>query len=442
MRFSRRSTALGATVAAIGLLPVAIAITADATTTELLSRGRPAVASAVLSAAFSPDKAVDDSGRTRWAAAGPGTQWLRLDLGGVELIDRVRIVWAAAYPATYRVQVSTDGASWDDLHSTRTGNGGTDDLTRLAGVGRYVRVLATQPGAGTGYSLWELQIYGTRRPTAPPADAASGPSGTGPSGTGPSGIGPTGTGPTGTGPSGAAATDPTGAAGLADPTRKDLAMQVVASAEHSSLRWKDRYGAIEDLGDGLGYTGGIIGFRSGTSDMLAVVAEYVRRKPDNVLREYLTALREVNGSDSHQGLGEGFTEAWRAAAEDPEFQQVQRDERDRIYFDPAVEQAKADGLRALGQFIYYDAAVVHGANGMRNIRAAALRVTPSPAQGGDELTYLDAYLDARVARLRAESASADTSRVDTAQREFLRAANLDLDMPLTWRVGGAAYRVG
>lgn len=31
-----------------------------------------------------------------------------------------------------------------------------------------------------------------------------------------------------------------------------------------------------------------------------------------------------------------------------------------MYFDPAVNQAKSDGLGALGQFIYYDAIVMHG----------------------------------------------------------------------------------
>jgi chitosanase len=113
-----------------------------------------------------------------------------------------------------------------------------------------------------------------------------------------------------------------------------------------------------------------------------------------------------------------------------------------LYFDPAVALARADGLRGLGQFVYYDAAVVHGRNGMGRIRVAALAVAPSPAQGGDEVAYLDAYLDARVAEMRRERADSDTSRVDTAQRAFLRAGNLDLNTPLTWRVDGNEFRVG
>ena len=47
-------------------------------------------------------------------------------------------------------------------------------------------------------------------------------------------------------------------------------------------------------------------------------------------------------------------------------------ERDRVYFRPAVKLAKADGLRALGQFAYYDAAVVHGFEGMRGVRVVEM----------------------------------------------------------------------
>ena len=231
-------------------------------------------------------------------------------------------------------------------------------------------------------------------------------------------------------------------AGLGDRVQKDLAMRLVASAELSTLDWSGQYDHIEDSGDGRGYTGGIVGFRSGTSDLLAVVAEYTRRKPANVLAPYLPALREVSGSASVDGLTSGFTDAWRAAAADPDFQQVQRDERDRLFFDPAVARAKADGLRALGQFVYFDAAVMHGRNGMGRIRAAALSVAPAPAQGGDEVAYLDAYLDARAVEMRRERADADTSRVDTAQRAFLRAGNLDLTTPLAWQVHGDGFRAG
>ncbi|WP_311132019.1 chitosanase [Nonomuraea gerenzanensis] len=232
---------------------------------------------------------------------------------------------------------------------------------------------------------------------------------------------------------------------LAEPHKKDIAMRLVSSAENSSLDWKAQYGYIEDIEDERGYTAGIIGFCSGTGDMLELVELYTKRRPGNVLARYLPALREVNGTDSHEGLGARFVKDWKTAAKDPAFQRAQNDERDRVYFKPAVRQAEKDGLRALGQFAYYDAIVMHGPGNGRlsfgGIRKSALAKARPPARGGDEVAYLNAFLDARKAAMKAEEAHEDTSRVDTMQRVFLRDRNLDLRPPLTWKVYGDKYTI-
>ncbi len=229
---------------------------------------------------------------------------------------------------------------------------------------------------------------------------------------------------------------------LDDPAKKDVAMQLVSAAENSSLDWRAQFPYIEDIGDGRGYTAGIIGFCSGTGDMLELVEAYTAARPGNVLAPYLPALRRVDGTDSHAGLDPTFTRDWRTAAADPAFRAAQESERDRLYFDPSVRDAKADGVRALGQFAYYDAAVMHGYSGMRSIRDAAMRVAKPPAQGGSEVVWLDAFLDARVVEMKKEAAHSDTSRVDTAQRVFLRAGNLELTTPLVFAVYGDTFRIG
>ncbi|WP_281177320.1 chitosanase [Luteipulveratus mongoliensis] len=233
--------------------------------------------------------------------------------------------------------------------------------------------------------------------------------------------------------------------GLDDPVKKDIAMQLVSSAENSSLDWKAQYGYIEDIGDGRGYTAGIIGFCSGTGDMLDLVELYTQRDPDNVLAKYLPALRNVDGSDSHEGLDPGFQDDWRQAAQDPAFQQAQNDERDRVYFNPAVSRGKSDGLGTLGQFIYYDAIVMHGdgddATSFSAIRDRARANAKTPAEGGGETAYLNAFLDARVWAMKQEEAHGDTSRVDTEQRVFLNNGNLNLDPPLDWKVYGDSYHI-
>jgi chitosanase len=233
------------------------------------------------------------------------------------------------------------------------------------------------------------------------------------------------------------------AVGLDSPAEKEIAMELVSSAENSTLDWKAQYRYIEDIKDGRGYTAGIIGFCSGTGDMLVMVQAYTKTEPANPLAAFLPALRRVDGTASHDGLGQPFVAAWRAAAKDPAFQRAQDDERDQTYFDPAVAAAKQDGLGTLGQFVYYDAMVMHGPGddpaSFGGIRAAAHVKARPPSQGGDQVRYLNAFLDVRVKAMKLEEAHSDTSRVDDAQRVFLRAGNLNLTPPLRWKVYGDPY---
>jgi chitosanase len=227
--------------------------------------------------------------------------------------------------------------------------------------------------------------------------------------------------------------------------KKEIAMKLVSSAENSSLDWKAQYKYIEDIGDGRGYTAGIIGFCSGTGDMLELVEAYTNSVPGNPLAKYLPALRKVNGTDSHTGLGSAFESAWKQAAATTEFQAAQNNERDRVYFNPAVSQGKTDGLSNLGQFAYYDAIVMHGPgtdhSSFGGIRSAAIKKAKPPAQGGDEATYLKAFFAARKVVMNEEEAHSDTSRIDTEQVTFLNAGNFDLHTPLKWKVYGDSYTI-
>ncbi|MFE6332592.1 chitosanase [Streptomyces sp. NPDC057798] len=233
--------------------------------------------------------------------------------------------------------------------------------------------------------------------------------------------------------------------GLAAPAKKELALQITATAEFSSLNWRLGYGSVEDNGDGCGYTAGIIGFCTGTHDLLALVERYTEKHPDNGLARYLPALRAVDGTDSHEGLDPGFPAAWKAESKKPAFRTAQDKERDRVYFNPAVRLAKLDGLGTLGQFVYYDAMVLHGPdpspNGFYGLRERALREAKLPSKGGSEKAYLDIFLDIRKQAMQRKKSTADTSRIDTAQREWLDNGNMELRTPLAWRLYGDRYQV-
>ncbi|WP_406099972.1 chitosanase [Streptomyces sp. NBC_01013] len=233
--------------------------------------------------------------------------------------------------------------------------------------------------------------------------------------------------------------------GLEDPKMREVAWKLLASAEGSTLDWRSQYGTIEDTGDGTGYNAGIIGFCSGTHDMLAFVESFTADHPDSPLAPFVPALRKVDGSASHEGLDPGFTAAWKKSAEDPDFRAAQDLVRLEQYFEPAVHLAKLDGLGALGQYMYFDAMVLQGpgseADSFYGIRKAAVAEADTVAEGGDESVYLDAFLDAARAVMKSKRNQQDTSRLDTAQRVFLEDGNLALELPLTWTMYGETFTV-
>lgn len=219
---------------------------------------------------------------------------------------------------------------------------------------------------------------------------------------------------------------------------------LVSSAENASTNYRHQYGYIQDIGDGRGYTAGIIGFTTGTGDLLAVVQRYTQRVPKNKLAAYIPALKRVNGTASHRGLGPKFVTAWRRAAKDKRFIQAQDAILNRQYLRPVLAAAKRDNLGPLGQYIYYDAIVVHGpgsdATSFGGIRRIAQRHAKTPAQGGDQAHYLRTFLHYRGKVMRQEAAHHDLSRL-TAQRRLIHQRNFALKRPLHWTMYGDTYQL-
>ena len=126
-----------------------------------LARGHPALASSVYVAGREASKAVDGSMATAWSSARTDPQWFRVDLGSVQLVNRVLLNWlSTAYGKAYQIQVSGSGRTWKTVSSTTTGDGGTDSIVFSPNYARYVRINATARGvAGSYYSLWEFGVF-------------------------------------------------------------------------------------------------------------------------------------------------------------------------------------------------------------------------------------------------------------------------------------------
>jgi hypothetical protein len=182
-RFMTRIRVSSCVVPLLGAVVLTLAGSRTTHAQSLLSQGRPVTASSQENAGTAPANAVDGSTTTRWSSAFSNPQWIRVDLGTTASVTRVVLSWEAAYGTAYQIQVSNDGTTWTSIFSTTTGNGGTDDLTGLAGSGRYVRMNGTARATPYGFSLWELQVYGTTgatptatvRPTVPATATATAP---------------------------------------------------------------------------------------------------------------------------------------------------------------------------------------------------------------------------------------------------------------------------
>jgi len=107
---------------------------------------------------FTARNAVDGSSETRWAAEKTGKQWLCVDLGKEESIDRVCVEWENAFASGYQIQVSSDGVNFTSVCKVNNGDGGIDTLSFDPVNARYVRVLCTAAGTMWAYSILELRV--------------------------------------------------------------------------------------------------------------------------------------------------------------------------------------------------------------------------------------------------------------------------------------------
>src|SRR3954471_9451256 len=233
---------------------------------------------------------------------------------------------------------------------------------------------------------------------------------------------------------------------MVDAERKHRAAQITSTFENSTLELQ--YDYVENIGDGRGITAGRAGFTSATGDLLLLIRRYTEGKPDNVLGPHIAPLEAVNGTDSEKGL-DGFAEAWADAAKDPDFQGLQDQLVDELYFIPAMTMAADLGIKTpLGQLILWDTMIQHGTGGENGtwaiVRETERNVGPV---GRSESAWLDAFLDTRLRHLlpmyRGTTESADVSsqsRVD-ALRSLLQGGNLTLEPPLTWKVYGDRFEL-
>ena len=133
-----------------------------------------------------------------------------------------------------------------------------------------------------------------------------------------------------------------------------------------------------------------------------LVQSYTQESPDNPLAAFLPELVRLakEGSTDTSDL-DGFENAWRLAAGDPVFRDLQDDLVDQLYYEPAVALAGKTGVRTpLGIVIMYDSAIQHGLgtdpDGLPAIIAKTAGIAGgTPATGPHEVEWLRTFLSVR-----------------------------------------------
>lgn len=105
--------------------------------------------------------AVDASTTTRWESNYSDPQWLYVDLGNTYTVDRVRITWETALGKDYQVQVSDNATDWNTVRTITNNAALVNDYGGLSASGRYVRIYGTARGTMWGYSIYNLEVFGS-----------------------------------------------------------------------------------------------------------------------------------------------------------------------------------------------------------------------------------------------------------------------------------------
>jgi hypothetical protein len=119
--------------------------------------------------------AVDGDVNTRWASREyRDPQWIAVDLGNTQHVDKVVLRWEAAFAAHSLLAVSPDGTTWQPVQTIAAGDGDTDSID-LDTSARYVRMFGIKRGTPWGYSLFEFEVYGSATGPAPTSGSADTP---------------------------------------------------------------------------------------------------------------------------------------------------------------------------------------------------------------------------------------------------------------------------
>ncbi|MBN2485485.1 MAG: discoidin domain-containing protein [Bacteroidales bacterium] len=125
-----------------------------------IALAKPVTASSETPADNIQSKINDGNESTRWESARSDNEWIRIDLQNTFEIEKVVIIWEAAFSKIYDIQVSSDDINYTTIYAQTNGVGGTEEFV-CTGTGRYIRLLIKKRGTEWGNSVYEFEVYGS-----------------------------------------------------------------------------------------------------------------------------------------------------------------------------------------------------------------------------------------------------------------------------------------
>ncbi|MGV3766625.1 MAG: discoidin domain-containing protein [Chitinophagaceae bacterium] len=99
---------------------------------------------------------------SRWSSGFNDDQWIYIDLAAQYNLTEVRIYWENASGRDFLIQVSNDATNWTTVHTVTNNNIYVNNFNMTGQTARYVRMFGQTRNTGYGFSIWEMEVYGSR----------------------------------------------------------------------------------------------------------------------------------------------------------------------------------------------------------------------------------------------------------------------------------------
>ncbi len=127
---------------------------------ENLAYGKTATASSEVQPA---SNTTDGDVTTRWESAVGDTAWITVDLIDTAALTRIVLNWETASAKVFSIDVSVDNINWKQIYMSDTLTIALRvDTINVKATGRYIRINGIERNTDFGYSLYEIEAYGSK----------------------------------------------------------------------------------------------------------------------------------------------------------------------------------------------------------------------------------------------------------------------------------------